>query len=88
MAVQNPIETNKLILEGRKHLSMGGVESVDAFSEQGLKLTVTGGKMTVGGEGIKITAYNKSTGNLTAEGSFREIKYVDKGQSFIKRVFK
>ena len=88
MATQNPVETDKLILESRKHLSIGGVESVDAFSEQWLKLTVTGGKLTVGGENIKITAYNKSTGNLTAEGAFREIKYADKGQSIFKRVFK
>ena len=88
MATQSPVETDKLILESRKRLSLGGVESVDAFSEQWLKLTVSGGKLTVSGENIKITAFNKSTGNLTAEGAFRELKFTDKGQSFIKRMFK
>ena len=88
MATQSPIEIDKLTLEGRKKLSMNGVESVDAFSEQGLRLTITGGKMTIGGEGIKITSYNKATGSLTAEGKIKEIKYADKGQSFIKRIFK
>ena len=88
MATQSPIETDKLILEARKRLSMGGVESVDNFSPQGLKLTVSGGKIVVGGDGIKIIAFDKATGNLTAEGTFTEIKYFDKSQSLIKRIFK
>ena len=70
----NVIEPDKLILDGRKKLNMTGVQTVDAFSEQCLKLTVSGDKVVINGEDIKITAFNKASGNLSAEGTFNEIK--------------
>ncbi len=85
---QSVIETDSLVLEGRKKLSMTCVEAVDGFSEQSLKLTVKGNKVAVFGENIKITAYNKNTGSLSAEGDFTEIKYNLKKQPLIKRLFK
>lgn len=84
----NVIETDKLNLDGRKKLSMTGVETVDGFSEQCVKLTVSGNKVLIGGENIKITAFNKATGNLSAEGLFCEIKYNHKKVPIIKRLFK
>lgn len=80
--------TDKLILDGRKILQMTGVEAVDGFSEQTLKLSVTGSKAVIIGENIKITAYNKANGNLVAEGNFYEIKYNVKKKPLIKRIFK
>ncbi len=85
---QNTIETDSLVLDGRKKLSMTCVEAVDGFTEQSLKITVKGNKVIVLGSSIKITSFNKSTGNLTAEGEFFEIKYSDKKQPFVKRLFK
>lgn len=78
----------RLCLEGKKRLSMTGVESVDGFSEQYLKLTVGKNKVFVSGENIKITSYNKNTGTLSADGDFLEIKYGIKKDAFIKRIFK
>ena len=87
--MQNSVlEQDKVILEGRKKLSMTGVQTVDGFSEQCLRLTVSGNKVIVNGENIKITAFNKSTGNLTAEGVVNEIKYTHKKQPVLKRLFK
>lgn len=86
--MQNLAQSNKLELENRTKLSMSGVETVDGFSEQALNLTVSGEKVRISGENIKITSYNKSTGNLTADGSFSEIKYSYKKQSALKRLFK
>ncbi len=85
---QSVVETDNLVLDGRNKLTMTCVEAVDAFSEQTLKLTVKGNKVTIFGENIKITAYNKNTGNLNAEGDFIEIKYNAKKQPLIKRLFK
>ncbi len=85
---QTPTEVEKIILDARKHLTMTGVSSVDGFSEQFLNLTVSGSKVKISGENIKITAYNKGTGSLTADGNFCEIKYTDKRAPFIKRLFK
>ena len=84
----NKIELDKLTLDGRKKLSMTGVEAVEAFSEQSLKLVVAGNRVIINGENIKISAYNKATGVLSADGEFNEIKYNHKKQPLVKRIFK
>ncbi len=84
----NQTEIDKVLIEGRKKLSMTGVDSVDGFTEQMLNLTVNGSKVKVSGENIKITAYNKEQGILNAEGVFNEIKYNAKKVPLVKRLFK
>ena len=86
--MQNQLETHKIELDLRKKLSVTGVLSVDGFSEQTLNLTVSGSKLRILGENIKISSYNKNTGNLTADGDFYEIKYLTKKPSLTKRIFK
>lgn len=81
-------ETEKVILEGRKKLSMTGVSTVDGFSEQCLKITASGNKVIINGENLKITSFNKNSGNLTAEGIISEFKYNHKKQPLVKRLFK
>jgi len=88
MANQIQPELDKLCLDGRKRLSMTGVETVDGFTEQSLKLTVNGNRVAINGSGIKITAFNKATGTLTADGDFHEIRYTDKKAPLVKRLFK
>ena len=85
---QAPIEIEKVVLDARKRLTMTGVSSVDGFSEQVLNLTASGSKVRVTGENIKITSYNKATGNLTADGTFLEIKFNQKKAPLLKRLFK
>lgn len=79
---------DELSLDGRKKLSMTAVTNVDGFSDNSLKLSLSKTKVLILGENIKITSYNKSTGNLTAEGLFNEIKYNYKKPSLAKRLFK
>ncbi len=79
---------DRLELIARKRLNMTGVESVDGFTEQFLNLTVAGSKLRISGEGIKITAYNKATGALSADGSFNEIRYAKKAVPLLKKIFK
>ena len=85
---QNSVVIEKLVLESRRHLILSAVDAVDAFSEQTLRLTVAGGKVIINGENIKITAYNKASGNLTAEGNFTDIRYLGKKTPIIKKLFK
>ena len=82
------IESSKLVLEDRKILTMTGVQAVEGFSETFIKLTVSGVKVTILGQKLRITAYNKLAGNLSVDGLVNEIKYNCKKQPFIKRVFK
>ena len=88
MQEQNLVSQEKLVLDGRKFLSLCGVQTVDGFNEQSLRLTVNNSKVVVVGENIKITAFNKANGNLTAEGEFYEIKYSHKKTPIVKRIFK
>ena len=44
--------------------------------------------MIISGEGIKISAFNKASGNLTAEGNFTNIKFGGEKTKFVKRIFK
>lgn len=86
--MQDQIQIDKLILDARKRLTMTSVESVDGFSEQFLKLKAGGCKVLILGENIKITAYNKESGNLSADGIFNSIKFDVKKESILKRIFK
>ncbi len=86
--MQNQINCDKITLEQRKNLSMTGVEAVDGFSEQALRLTVSGNKVVITGENLKITQYNKATGNLLAEGLVNEIKFAVKKVPLVKKLFK
>ena len=82
------IESEQVIIEMCKKLTMTCVETVDGFTEQRLNLTVAGKNVCVTGDGIKITAFNKATGNLTAEGAFSDIKYNGKKIPLVKKLFK
>ena len=84
----NENNVHSLTLDLRKKLTITGVESVDGFSEQTLKLSVNGDKLVVLGNDIKITSFNKSNGNLSAEGDFFELKYQKKRDGILKKVFK
>lgn len=81
-------ESEKVVLEGRKKFTMTGVTTVDGFSPQYLKLTASGNRVLITGSNLKITAFDKGSGNLTAEGFFNEFKYNHKKEPFIKRLFK
>ena len=86
--MQNQISNDKLILEGRKSLSLTNVSEVNAFNETTLKLTILDSKLTVLGENIKIVSFNKENGNFVADGIFNEIKYNYKKPTLIKRILK
>lgn len=82
------IENTKFCLENRRRLSLTGVTSVDGFSEKQLNLTLAKDKLKILGDNIKITAYNKGSGNLTADGIFTEFKFSGANKSLIKKIFK
>ena len=74
-------------IEQKKFLTVSAVESVVAFSEVKITLSLIGGeKMFVAGSGLKITTFSKSNGTFTAEGSVTGVSYG--GKSFTARLFK
>ena len=82
-------ETNKhsVLIEQKKNITVSAVESVIAFSEVKILLTLQGGgRMTVLGTGLKITSFSKTSGSFTAEGSVTGVSYG--GKTFAARIFK
>lgn len=64
-----------LTLEGQKKLTMTGVESVDAFSEQTIRLTVAGKKVTIGGNHLKVTSFSQEKGDFSASGEVDDVRF-------------
>lgn len=69
-------ETNSLLtLENRSKLTMTGVESVDGFSDKCIRLTVSGIKLSIEGEKLKILSFSEGSGNFTASGEVSSLRY-------------
>ena len=66
---------------------VNGVESVTAFSEVKIVLTLIGGeRMHVVGSNLKINGFSKTNGTFTAEGSISGVSYG--GKSFAAKLFR
>ena len=78
---------HSIIIEQRKNITVSAVESVVAFSEVKILLSLIGGeRMSILGSGLKITAFSKSSGSFTAEGIVTSISYG--GKSVVAKIFK
>ena len=64
-----------LTIERRKKISMTCVESVDAFSETRITLTVSGQRVTIDGNKLKILTFSQGSGNFSASGEVRALRY-------------
>ena len=74
-------------IEQRKYLTVNAVESVVAFSEVKIILSLIGGeRMSVIGSGLKITGFSKTNGTFAAEGTITSISYG--GKSVVSKIFK
>ncbi len=78
---------HSVIIEQRKQLTVSAVESVVAFSEVKIILSLLGGeRLTVIGSELKITGFSKTSGTLVAEGTITGVQYG--GKSLVSRIFK
>ena len=74
-------------IEQRKELTVSGVESVVAFSEVKIVLSLQNGeRMSVVGTGLKITGFSKTSGSFTAEGTILSVSYG--GKNLVSKIFK
>lgn len=68
-------ENSTLTMENRNKLTLTGAESVDAFSDRCIRLTVCGVKLTIEGEKLKILAFSEGSGNFIATGDIISLRY-------------
>lgn len=74
-------------IEQRKNLTVNAVESVVAFSEVKIILSLLGGeRMSVVGSNLKITGFSKTNGTFAAEGTITSVSYG--GKSVVSKIFK
>lgn len=72
MAVKRP---HNVIMEGRVHLSVSGVEDVESFDEQQIVTQTTEGNLIIRGDGLHIDKLSLDTGELTVTGLVTDLNY-------------
>ena len=71
-----PEERNStLTLEDRRKISLTGVESVDAFSDNCIRLTVNGVKVIVTGSKFQLLTFSEGNGSFSAVGVVDALRY-------------
>lgn len=76
-------------MENRKSLVVGGVGDVLSFSEEEVRLSVSGGvRLTVTGEGMKMLGFDKRTGEARLCGTVKSLVYRDGVSAGKRKIFR
>lgn len=82
---------HNVILEGRRILTVSGVNDIDSFDEQSVVLFTDMGELTVKGSNLHINKLNVDTGELNIDGDIHTLVYTDddvKRRGFFEKLFK
>ncbi len=85
---QRKFSESTLNLVNRTKLTLTGVERVIATSETRVFLTVSASALKISGSNIQVEKLDVENGVLKLEGMIDEIKYNQKKEPFLKRLFK
>ena len=66
-----------VILEGRAHLTISGVEDVSNFDDMEISMQTSAGDLTVRGEGLHIDKLSLDVGELAVTGRITELCYTE-----------
>ena len=82
---------HSVILENRKNMVLTGIEDVLSFDENAVVMQTVQGKLTVKGNALHISGFNRETGDLQMDGTVSVFGYTDssgKDSGFFGRIFK
>ena len=82
------VEQHTLNIENTKRITATGIEGLRDFSPSQFTLVYAGGRITVGGTDMKITAFSKQTGAFAATGTISSVKYLAASEGLKKKLFK
>ena len=96
MATGNSADLNlelphKLVLEGRKKLSISGVREVESFDDTAVVLQTNKGTMIIRGEGLHLQMLSLDGGQVSVDGLVDSIQYendVQSAGSLFSRLFR
>ena len=66
---------HNLTMEGRRKLTLSGVEDVERFDEQEIVLLTAEGSLVIGGEGLSVSRLSVESGDVSVQGLVRELRY-------------
>lgn len=76
-----------IILEGRKKLSVSGVEDIDSFDESSAVIFTNLGLIEVKGSEIHMNKLSLESGEIVLEGNFDSVVYPDGNPQKSKKKF-
>lgn len=79
---------HSLTVEQRKKITATAIESVDAFSDKQIVLSMSGGRIVVTGSGMKIVNFSKTGGTFAATGDISSVRYMGGGMGLKSKLFK
>ncbi len=85
--MREEIKESILTIEQQKKVTMSGVSSVDAFSENTILLSVNGKRVKIEGSKLKVISFSEGSGNFIASGEVSCVKYGAQGKA-LSRLFK
>ncbi len=84
-------QEHKLNMENREKLFLTGVEDVDSFDENEIKVYTSMGMLTVRGVELHINKLSTDSGELCIEGDIDSLIYTETSEqhgSFFSRIFR
>lgn len=84
---------HNVIMEGRKKISISGVEDIDSFNEEEIILKTSHGVLILRGNGLHINKLSVDSGDTAVTGEINSIEYPEnygktKGSSLIGRLLR
>jgi sporulation protein YabP len=89
----NKVPEHDIKMRGRKSLDITGVKQVDSFDNEEFLLETTMGFLAIRGYNLKMKTLNLEQGQVSIEGKFYDIVYLDqqqgdKAKGFFSKLFK
>ena len=85
--------SHNVIIEGRKKLSVSGVDDVESFDENEIVMGTAQGVLILSGKDLRIEKLSLDSGEVTVEGVVDSLEYEDgtdsgDGGGFLSRLFR
>lgn len=82
------VEEQSVHIENQKKITLSGVLSIEGFTTQQIILELATGKVIVFGSSLKIAGFTKAGGQFIAIGNIKGLRFCNKQDKFLKRLFK
>ncbi len=91
MSEEKMSRSHSVIVDNRKNITVTGVSEVLSFDENTVITVTLMGELTIKGESLHISGFNRDSGDLSVDGKVSAFAYTDErkgGGSVFGRIFK